>query len=687
MKNKSLFDVILRITHLGLLTAILSGAPTSLALAQWQQPGNTFKLGSKSNTNKDLIFDINNGAANPKFRANKSLNKLQFSNDGTNFKDIGSGSGGGSGINLLVDNPAFESGSNFWTNSGGTFVLETSAPLNGLASGKFTASGSGQYVESQAYAVPIILQGGSCLARVWYTGGDSNLKLQVRDGTGTLLVSDAGVNVEVTLQSNTKAGFAEVGFKCPSSGSIKLRIQSTAAAAAITFDDNHLGQEDRFFKSSQSNLVVDGFFAATGSCTWTGGSSTQAAFPTVPACPGPTFKINDLSCSTADTDLPKITCNVPEGRYKVSFSTAFAGNVTAQRWLYLTDGSTVCLNGGNDGANFTIANEMVCVFNYGVGQGGSKTFELQYRTSTGNAQLDNTIRRTEFRIEKFPSEASSLYYQSQIASDLSYVNEFTAQVSAAGVVSSESVDWINGNCGVASNVFTCTFNTNIFGVAPNCDAQSATTGGRWFDGVTANTTTLTYAGNQVSGALAQAGSIRCSRATNDYKIRSTVLGYVPQTKRVAYISDVRVSGTNGGTSSSTFASRNLNTLVDPSSIIQNPSSFTGTGGTNSGFQLSAGTYRIRATPVVYNNSGSDTLIHSRIQNTTDATTSLNGTSVRIANGNSSFGIVEGIFSITSQKSFSLESKVNNTTNNTGWGAPYSGGEVEVYSTIEIEKID
>lgn len=46
---------------------------------------------------------------------------------------------------------------------------------------------------------------------------------------------------------------------------------------------------------------------------------------------------------------------------------------------------------------------------------------------------------------------------------------FSAKVSSAGVVSEESVDWINGNASISNtSEYTITFNSGIFSVAPNC---------------------------------------------------------------------------------------------------------------------------------------------------------------------------------------------------------------------------
>jgi 3D (Asp-Asp-Asp) domain-containing protein len=51
-----------------------------------------------SSADKDIVFDLNLGASNPRIRANKGTGNLEFSNDGATFTEIGSGSGGGGGF-------------------------------------------------------------------------------------------------------------------------------------------------------------------------------------------------------------------------------------------------------------------------------------------------------------------------------------------------------------------------------------------------------------------------------------------------------------------------------------------------------------------------------------------------------------------------------------------------------------
>lgn len=60
---------------------------------------------------------------------------------------------------------------------------------------------------------------------------------------------------------------------------------------------------------------------------------------------------------------------------------------------------------------------------------------------------------------------------------LSCTDTFSAKVSSTGVVSTENIDFINGNCTVVTGTYTCNFNSSIFTVAPNCVASPNNTPG------------------------------------------------------------------------------------------------------------------------------------------------------------------------------------------------------------------
>jgi hypothetical protein len=109
-------------------------------------------------------------------RSNESTGKLEFSNDGTLYKNLGSGSGSGdTGVNVL-ENASFEDGlTPGWTSVGGTFTQQTYT--NGIEGdtkyARHVASASGQYFESDAKIVTDSI-GSSCLAYSKYKTTDNN---------------------------------------------------------------------------------------------------------------------------------------------------------------------------------------------------------------------------------------------------------------------------------------------------------------------------------------------------------------------------------------------------------------------------------------------------------------------------------------------------------------------------------
>jgi hypothetical protein len=64
------------------------------------------------------------------------------------------------------------------------------------------------------------------------------------------------------------------------------------------------------------------------------------------------------------------------------------------------------------------------------------------------------------------------------SSGLSAYRQELAEVSSSGTVSSETGDWVSGNCSNASSVYTCTLTTGYFSETPKCTATitGATTG-------------------------------------------------------------------------------------------------------------------------------------------------------------------------------------------------------------------
>lgn len=397
-----------------------------LALAG-TDPSNTFRLGDGS-PSKDKKIIINQGTAPyPALKWNSTSSTLQFSNDGVAFSDLGSGSGSGQGFNVLV-NPDFESGIvQGWTNSGGTFAAATSGSnlLLGKTSAVFTASGSAQFVASAAYLVPNGLLGRSCSVGMLYKGGDENLKIEAFDGTNVLATQ--------TLFASTKATPVAVPFLCPSSGTIQLRVKSTASSALIALDQMFLG-ENVIQQVSQATYY--GGVVVAASCGFinsaTGTYADLAEISTT--CDTGNVLLGNAS-SFANTGNGGVTFNsLPPGEYLAKFQgTCTRGNASANSLNFImTDGTTYSTGREVFHGTAGVLNapcQLESHFSYTTS--GNRTFKVQaFASGSDSVEFTNSAIT-------FPGELFSLY-------------RFPTQTEAA--VRPETINWR------AAGVFTSTTN-------------------------------------------------------------------------------------------------------------------------------------------------------------------------------------------------------------------------------------
>lgn len=274
---------------------------------------NIFSLGDAASSIKQLIANIGLGSANPRIRYNPSVTAWEFSTDGTNFDEFGSGAGGASGVNLLK-NPGFESGiAAGWTNTGGTFAAVTSGAnlLIGKGSATFTASASGQFFQSTAYATPNGLAGQSCAASITYKGGDAGLTVQVIEGASTIVASQvlAAVTIPTTVP---------LTYPCSAAGiTNRLKVISSAATAIASFDQAFVGS-NTLIQISQANYFGGVTIPRINNCLWT--LMTTSSFQGLPAdsdCTGAVYRGNASAPATAIPALKFASMSAGDYVFKV----------------------------------------------------------------------------------------------------------------------------------------------------------------------------------------------------------------------------------------------------------------------------------------------------------------------------------------------------------------------------------
>lgn len=147
--------------------------------------------------------------------------------------------------------------------------------------------------------------------------------------------------------------------------------------------------------------------------------------------------------------------------------------------------------------------------------------------------------------------------------------------------------------------------------------------------------------------------------------------------QVAFIKDVKTSGTAGGTfTSGSWQTRELNTLDDPSGLVASL--------TANQFTLPAGSYLVEASAPSVGVEANK----AKIRNVTDSTDSIIG---ETAYGRALYLVYTvsramGIIEIASPKTFELQHRCSYTRADYGYGASDSLGAPEVYSQIKITRL-
>ena len=112
---------------------------------------------------------------------------------------------------------------------------------------------------------------------------------------------------------------------------------------------------------------------------------------------------------------------------------------------------------------------------------------------------------------------SSTKYAIGTCEGLSCFNTFSARSTNLGIITSESLDFINGDCVLsATSTYTCAFTTDLFLVAPSCVATSEDNG-EAVSVVGVSNTSLTIIGYNNAGSLSTQGwHVNCHRQGADF---------------------------------------------------------------------------------------------------------------------------------------------------------------------------
>jgi hypothetical protein len=103
---------------------------------------------------------------------------------------------------------------------------------------------------------------------------------------------------------------------------------------------------------------------------------------------------------------------------------------------------------------------------------------------------------------------------------LECTDTFSAKIGSSGVVTEENVDWLNGNCTVATtSAYTCSFNSSIFTVTPNCQLTAQISSASAFIGqieASSSSSITARLKTDSAGNVASAFVLTCQKQGADY---------------------------------------------------------------------------------------------------------------------------------------------------------------------------
>lgn len=252
----------------------------------------------------------------------------------------------------ILPQPGFENRTTGWSVTSGTFT--TTQVTADVARGRFSAAwtvpastAAGTVLQSDPISVPPGLMGRSCVAIVLSRGNaatNGTMSLDAYDGTtayGARAISNA---VTYTRTSST-------AFTCPTSGTLRLRIKTTATSPAsptqVLFDEAYLGENVSVGTGGGGALDVTPTVSVT--------NATTVAF--TPTTRGIVYVQGNGAAVTADATTP-LTAGNTDGQELIligrsnsnTLTIANSGNVRLKEAITLKQGCALYLEWDlNDG--------------------------------------------------------------------------------------------------------------------------------------------------------------------------------------------------------------------------------------------------------------------------------------------------------------------------------------------------
>lgn len=661
----------------------------------------------------------------------KNNASFSFVYDGTTQRwnligGTGSGAGGSSSLDTIFQLYGDEL-LNSWTTGNnatflgggtlaGTFAYDNTTPLNGVNSYRYTqAAGSlNDYIAGPAQTVAARFRGQTCILSLPfnYNGNSNEIAVVVYDVTNSALLPTTTYLTGTSGSTKVFTSYITIPATC-SSIRVGFKVAVLNSGKILNFDDVQLSQTSLYVPqplSQSSSLIGLGF---TGVIDITGALSSNTN----------TGLYSYNSTTGVYTILKRCSVDIT-----ATFSTSAAASV--QPVIYLNTSTILASSNApavpSQWVTASVSKELE------IGE----TFKVTNNTgTTSNARVYVTATATSDQIltapETFSTDTASLTYASSAQYTLATLANapvgtfitFTYAASTntrtqttgsgAGNLRPTQTDADMNSNGI--RIYTRAYNAASTGELPACIAIQIGKGHKGFNlglyksaGKTTsgefnyivNSSTVEYginikSYNEVTGVLTvDAGLVQISTNTVHTLLfsdnTSQTSGYLTISAsknpaltgmnvlqpRIATISDIKASGTAGGSSVVGWQTRTLNTLDDGSiGITLSANQFT----------LPVGEYYIESSVPSFKAGRTK----SRIRNITDTTDAIIGSSEFSSQGadySSVTSTLTGRITVTTPKTFELQTYAAMATATNGLGVETSAAVSEIYSVVKITKV-
>jgi len=418
--------------------------------------------------------------------------------DGSAWTDVGGGAGG-TRLSLLIDG-SFEKGASEGTCTNCTAASETvnvmEAPKNEKALKMSFSASAGDYTID---ATATTEWGGLQLKVSCYIATDQ---------TGVKFCSRSNGADQSCLNVISDGSYREYTIPTVASGTSNgYKVEATTSITGdIYVDECVVEAGSNVIDIAQAEYLGSLKYDAVSSCAWSLSSATFANFSAVAACN------NATATGLIKAPLTKIPALVlPAG------SQAGTYKFIAQGMFYKVTPTQYAGFRFSDGVNSSNTNNLYL----GAQSIGNVIGSITYSSSLASDTTINiqgfSLAGSSVEIYSTPNSGSmniDVYYyppKSKIVTQLQEetvetANEFSAEISTAGVVSKENLDWINGDCTISDvSLYTCNWNSNVFTQAPNCV-------------VNVTSTSQPVIADKENAPTASSGSFRVSNASTGTKI-------------------------------------------------------------------------------------------------------------------------------------------------------------------------